>query len=396
MDIVKKLIEDTYPEVVAWRRDFHMYPEISGAEQRTAGKIAEILKKLPLEVQENVGGYGVIGLLRGSKPGKTIALRADIDALPIKEQNDHGFASKYEGKMHACGHDGHTAILLGTAVILSSLKDEIAGNIKFIFQPSEEQAPIGGALPMIEAGALENPQVDAIFGLHIWPNLEKGKVGVKNGALMASSDPITIEVFGRNGHASAPHEGVDALVAGCQIVSMLQTIISRSINPQEAAVITIGKMQSGTKYNVISDYAKLEGTVRTLNPEVRKKVEQRIREVVSGVCQAAGVRGEVNYAYGYPALLNDSKMSDLLREVVLEVLPKEALTEVEKPAMGGEDFANYLQKVPGAFFWLGSEEQASYPIHHPKFDFDENIMKTGMEIMVNSAIRYLGKESGHE
>jgi amidohydrolase len=396
MNIVKKLIEDTYPKVVAWRRDFHMYPEISGAEEQTAGKIAEILKQLPIEVQENVGGYGVVGLLRGSKPGKTIALRADIDALPIQEQNDYDFVSRYEGKMHACGHDGHTAILLGTAVVLSNLKHEIAGNIKFIFQPAEEQAPIGGAKPMIEAGALESPHVDTILGLHIWPGLEKGKIGIKNGALMASSDPFVIEVFGQNGHASSPHEAIDALTASCQIVNMLQMIVSRNINPQEAAVVTIGRMQSGTRYNIISDYAKLEGTVRTLNPAVQKRVEQRIREVVRGVCEATGTRGEVNYSNGYPALLNDGKMVDLLREVGNKVLPQGACVEIEKPAMGGEDFANYLQVVPGSFFWLGAGEEKSYPIHHPKFDFDESIMKMGIEMLANSAIDYLREGTSHE
>ncbi|MGE5632982.1 MAG: M20 metallopeptidase family protein [Caulobacteraceae bacterium] len=396
METVKKLIEDIYPRVVDWRRDFHMYPEISGTEERTAGKIAEVLRQLPIEIKENVGGYGVVGLLHGSKPGKAIALRADMDALPIQEQNDYDFASKHEGKMHACGHDGHTAILLGTAVILSKLKDEIAGCIKFIFQPAEELAPIGGAKPMIEAGVLENPQVDAIFGLHIWPNLPKGKIGIKNGAFMASSDPFVVEVFGQNGHASAPHEAVDALAAGCQVVNMLQMIVSRNINPQEAVAVTIGKMQSGAKYNVISDYTKLEGTVRTLNPEVQKKVEMRIREIVNGVCQAAGTRGEVNYRYGYPTLLNDEKMANLIRNVGSKILPENSITEIDKPAMGAEDFANYLLKVPGAFLWLGSGQEGSYPIHHPKFGFDESIMKTGMEMLVNTVIQFLGSEIYNE
>jgi amidohydrolase len=373
-----------------------MYPEISGAEERTAEKIAEILGQLPIAVQHNVGGHGVVGVLRGSKPGKTIALRADIDALPIQEQNDFDFASRYKGKMHACGHDGHTAILLGAAVILSSLKDEIAGNIKFIFQPAEEQAPIGGAKPMIEDGVLENPHVDAILGLHIWPALPKGKVGIKNNALMASSDPFIIEIFGKNGHASSPHEAIDALVASCQIVNMLQTIVSRSINPQEAAVVTIGKMQSGTKYNVVADYAKLEGTVRTLDPKTQLMVEKRVREIVNGVCQATGTNAEINYSHGYPALINDKNMADIIREVGSKILPQEAMIEIDKPAMGGEDFANYLQRIPGAFFWLGSGQEDSNPIHHPKFDFDENIMKTGIEMLIHSAFQYLEKGTDHE
>ncbi|WP_053955852.1 M20 metallopeptidase family protein [Inediibacterium massiliense] len=396
MDKIKEEIHKIYEEVVAWRRDFHMHPELSGEEERTSQKIEDILKKLPLEIQTGVGGYGVVGLLRGKEKGSTIALRADIDALPIHEQNDHKYASKYNGKMHACGHDGHTAILLGAAHVLCALKDEIKGNVKFIFQPSEEKAPIGGAKPMIEEGVLDHPKVDAIVGLHIWPNLSKGKIAIKENAIMASSDPFQIEIFGKSGHASAPDESIDALAVACQVVNMLQYIVSRNTSPLESAVVTVGTLKSGTKYNVISDYALLEGTVRTLHPNVQMNVEKRIKEVVEGVCSSMGARGEVHYERGYPALINDKDMVHLIEEVGQKLLSKENVIQVQKPAMGGEDFANYVQKVPGAFFWLGAKEESLYPIHNPKFDFDEEIMKIGMEIFVHTVLDFLGKEKKNE
>lgn len=395
MDRIKQLIEDVYPQVISWRRDFHMYPELSGEEERTAAKIVEILRQLPLTVAEGVGGYGVVGLLKGGKEGKTIALRADIDALPIHEQNDHDFASQHPGKMHACGHDGHTATLLGTAMVLSAMKEEIEGNIKFIFQPAEEKAPIGGAKPMIEAGVLDNPKVDAILGMHIWPNLPKGKVGLKEDALMASSDPFSVEIFGQSGHAAAPHEAVDALLTACQVVNLLQTIVSRNVDPLESAVVTVGTLQSGAKYNIIADYAKIEGTVRTLNPVVQQNMEKRIKEVVEGVCQSTGARAIINYQHGYPILRNNRTMIGILRQVGQKILKDEDILMIQKPTMGGEDFANYLQHVPGAFFWLGAEKEEFYPIHHPRFDFNEEIMKIGMEFFIRSAFDFLGKEEQH-
>lgn len=392
MDKIKKKIEEIFPQAVSWRRDFHMHPELSGEEQRTSTKIAQILKQLPLEVQEGIGGYGVVGILRGKKRGKTLAIRADMDALPIHEKNSCAFASKYEGKMHACAHDGHTAILLGAAAVLSNLKEEIEGTIKFIFQPAEEKAPIGGAKPMIDAGVLENEKVDAILGLHIWPNLPKGQIGIKEGPLMASSDPFKVEIIGKSGHASAPHEAIDALATACQVVNLLQMIVSRGIDPLESTVVTVGKLQSGVRYNVIADSAVLEGTVRTLNPAIQRNMKKRIEDVVEGVCQSTGAKGHVYYQQGYPSLINNKEMVDLVCSVASEVITSDNVIEIQRPAMGGEDFANYLQKVPGAFFWLGAQEEKSYPIHHPKFDFDEEIMKTGMEIFIKSALKYLSKE----
>lgn len=391
MNDIKSKVEEIYPRVVSWRRDIHMYPELSGEERMTAAKISEILKQLPIEVIESVGGNGVVGILRGGKKGRTIALRADIDALPIKEENEHSFVSKHEGIMHACGHDGHTAILLGTACILSSYKNEISGNIKFIFQPAEEKAPIGGAKPMIEAGVLENPHVDGILGLHIWPNVPKGAIGIKEGPLMASSDPFVIEIFGQSGHASAPHQTIDALYTACQVVNMLQMIVSRNTDPLESAVVTAGTIKSGTKYNIIADYALIEGTVRTLSPDTQQNVQRRISEVVEGVCKSTGARYSVNYKRGYPAIINDVKMTNLIKKSAESVLPKENIVQVERPAMGGEDFANYLQEVPGAFFWLGAKPEKYYPAHNPRFDFDEEVMKTGMEILSHCALNYLSE-----
>lgn len=389
MDKIKEIIEEIYSEVVQWRRDFHRYPELSCEEKRTSEKIVQILKNLQLEVHGNVGGYGVVGILRGTKPGKTIAIRADMDALPICEKNDNSYVSEYEGKMHACGHDGHMAILLGTATILSRLRDELEGTVKFIFQPAEEKAPIGGAKAMIESGVLENDKVNAILGLHIWPNLPKGQIGVKEGPLMSSSDPFKVEIYGKGGHASAPHDSVDALVTACQVVNLLQLIVSREIDPSESTVVTVGKLQSGVRYNVIADLAVLEGTVRTTSPLIAKSMKERIEKVVNGVCMATGANSKVFYEHGYPALINDKAITSLVRLVASEILTKENVINIHKPDLGGEDFAYYLQKIPGTFFWLGAQENNDYPLHNPMFDFDESIMKIGIEIFIKSVFKFL-------
>lgn len=384
MDI-RNLVEEIYDDVVRWRRDFHTYPELGRNEKRTSERIIEILTGLPLEIKENVGGYGVVALLRGYEEGETIALRADMDALPIVELTNNEFKSNNEGIMHACGHDGHMAILLGAIHVLCKLREQIKGNIKFIFQPAEELAPVGGAKLMIEEGVLENPKVHKIFGLHIWPGIEEGKIGIKEGAIMASSDPFTIEIKGKSGHASAPHEGIDGVLITANIVTALQSIVSRNVNPLETAVITIGKMNSGKAYNVISDKGILEGTVRTLNNDVKKDIVQRMETMVRNVCEAYGGEGKVNYSEGYPALINSKSQVHQVVKGAKEAIGDENITWVKNSAMGGEDFARYVENVPGAFFWLGAGI-SEYPIHHPRFDFNEKIMKDGIEILVRVAM----------
>lgn len=383
---ISRLVEEIYEDVVRWRRDFHKYPELGRKEKRTSERIVEILRELPLEIKENVGGYGVVALLRGQAEGETIAFRADMDALPIVEFTNNEFKSNNEGIMHACGHDGHMAILLGAIHVLCRLREHIKGNIKFIFQPAEELAPIGGAKLMIEDGVLENPKVQKVFGLHIWTGIEEGKIGIKEGAIMASSDPFTIEIKGKSGHASAPHEGIDGVLITANIVNALQSIVSRNVNPLETAVVTIGKMNSGKAYNVISDNGILEGTVRTLNNDVKKDIVKRMERMVKSVCEAYGGEGKVNYNEGYPALINSKAQVEQVVKAATETLGEENITWVKNSAMGGEDFARYVEKIPGAFFWLGAGI-SEYPIHHPKFDFNEKIMKDGIEILVRVAMR---------
>lgn len=383
---IKALVEEIYEDVVRWRRDFHKYPELGRNEMRTKERIVEILRKSPVEIKENVGGYGVVALLRGAEAGDTIAFRADMDALPIVEINDKEFKSINEGVMHGCGHDGHMAILLGVIHVLCKVREHIKGNIKFIFQPAEELAPIGGAKLMIEEGVLENPKVSKIFGLHIWPGIEEGCIGIKEGAIMASSDPFTIEVKGKSGHASAPNEAIDGVVITANIVTALQTIVSRNVSPLETAVVTIGKMNSGKAYNVIADDGILEGTVRTLNNQVKKDIVNKMEVMVNNLCEAYGGYGKVYYQEGYPALINSKAEVEQVVKATEEALGEDKVTWVKNSAMGGEDFARYVEKVPGAFFWLGAGI-SEYPIHHPKFDFNEEIMKDGIEIFVRLALQ---------
>lgn len=389
--LIKEVAREIKDRLINIRRDFHMHPELAMEELRTAGIVAEILSELGLEVQTGVGNTGVVGVLRGAQPGKTIALRADMDALPIEQQNDVPYKSKYPGKMHACGHDGHTAIALGAAMILSRMKDSLKGNVKFVFQPAEENAPTGGAKYMIEDGLLENPKVDAIVGLHLWPDIPLGKVGVRYGSLMASSDRFKITINGKGGHGSAPHQTIDAVAIGCQVVTALQNIVSRQVDPLDAAVLTVGTFNGGYRYNVIADKVEMEGTVRTLNPEIRNSMENRVRTVVDGVCGSFGATAKLEYYYGYPTLVNNNDIMAMVEKSTKDILGEDVVKIVERPAMGGEDFAFYLQHVPGGFIWLGcpKKEGGNYPIHNPNFDFDEDALETGSILLSKIAVDYL-------
>ncbi|WP_027339456.1 M20 metallopeptidase family protein [Halonatronum saccharophilum] len=374
-------------ELISLRRDIHQYPELGFTEYKTSKKIFNYLKGLGLEV-DMVCDTGVIGLLDCGE-GPTIALRADIDALPIVEETDFEYKSKIEGVMHACGHDGHTAILLITAKLLVKFKNLLKGKVKFIFQPAEEGP--GGAKPLIDAGVLEQPRVDKIFGLHIEEGIETGVIGVQPKEASAAADELDILIKGKGGHASASHQGVDAIVVAGQVITSLQTIVSRQINPHSRVVISLGKIKGGYKRNVIADKVEISGTVRTTNPEVRRTLPKRIEELVRGVTLSQRADYSLDYNFGYPVLLNSTT---LLKEVEDDIVSNPLINRLKYlslPSMGAEDFAYYLKKVPGVFFRLGAGESSRdyYPGHHPKFTFDERALKIGVGLFVSLVLGQL-------
>ncbi|PAE90661.1 M20 metallopeptidase family protein [Shouchella clausii] len=384
-----KKLESLYPEMVELRRDFHAEPELAFEEEVTPRKIASYLQNLGIDVRTQVGGRGVVGTIKGKKPGKTVALRADFDALPIQEETGLPFASKIPGKMHACGHDGHTATLLVLAKALVAMRDELEGTVVLIHQFAEEFAP-GGAIAMIEDGCLDG--VDAIFGTHLWSPLPYGEVGYSYDRLMAASDRFEVNIQGKGGHGALPHETVDAVMVGSSIALMLQQLVSRNVNPLEPAVVTIASFHAEGAFNVISDTAKLEGTVRTFSESVQDQLIARMEETIKGVCEASGATYSFTYAKGYPAVVNNSKMTELLMETAASFHPAEKLHEIE-PVMGGEDFSYYLQRVPGAFFFTGAgneEKGIVYPHHHPKFDIDERAMLVAAKHLGAAALSFLG------
>ncbi|WP_235615878.1 M20 metallopeptidase family protein [Brevibacillus reuszeri] len=374
------------------RREFHRNPELSGQEQRTSQRVIEELKKLSIhEIRHNLAGYGVLAIIGQKKDGPTVALRADMDALPIFEQSGVSFASQNEGVMHACGHDAHTAMLLGAAKILKSVEQELPGQVLLVFQPAEENSPVGGAKPLIEAGAFLDPKPDAIFGLHVWPSLPAGQVGVREGNFMGASDRFRIRIIGKGGHASMPHETIDAAIVAVQVAQVLQTIVSRNVNPLDAGVLTLGKIQAGTGHNVIASEALLEGTVRTFVPKTREMIRERFYSIVQSVVESMGATVEIDYQLGYPVLSNTSEMVEIVRGASTALLGDRALPQVE-PAMVAEDFAVYLQHFPGAFFWLGcgfEDTSLNAPLHHPRFMLDEGMLTTGSEMLAETALRFL-------
>ncbi|HEV7214788.1 MAG TPA: amidohydrolase [Chloroflexota bacterium] len=383
-------LQDVAEQVVLDRRHLHANPELGFQERRTAAFITERLCALGLEVQTGIAETGVVGLLRGVRPGKTVLLRADIDALPIQEQNDVPYRSQVDGVMHACGHDGHTAILLNTARVLTNRRDRLTGNVKFVFQPSEE-APPGGAVKMIEEGVLENPRVDAAFGLHLGQNLPLGAIMARPGPISAASDRFQIDITGKGGHAARPHLAVDAALVSAQVLVGLHTLVAREVNPMLPAVVTVGLIQAGAVSNVIPETGRLEGTVRTYDPELREMLARRVQEVATGIAHAMRAECVCHYQFGYPSVVNDPAMTELVAAVAREVIDPEHVILGEQ-GMGGEDFAYFLQHVPGCFFRVGSrndERGLIYGHHHPRFDIDEAALPLGIEMFVRVVERYL-------
>ena len=394
---IKKISEQIFPRLIKLRREFHQYPETAFEEFETSKRVTRELKKLKLQVKTGIAKTGVVGVLYGNRKGKTVALRADMDALPVTEETNMSYKSKIKGKMHACGHDVHMTCAIGAATVLSRIKNELPGNVKFIFQPSEEVGP-GGALPMIKSGILKNPEVKGIFALHCDSSIPIGKVGVRNLSSMAQADSFDLIIKGKGGHGARPQDGVDAISVAAQVVQALQTIVSRRINPVYPAVVSIGVIQGGTARNIICDKVTLKGTVRTLNKRLARKITRLIREIVSGVTRSAGADFILDYRQGYPVLINDPEMTDLAREVISKLYSKDAVFEIDKPIMGGEDFAYFLQKVPGTFLRLGirnPNKQAIYPWHHPKFNVDENAIKIGTEVLSQCVYDFLLANGNH-
>lgn len=382
-------------EIVSWRRQIHTNPELGYEEVETAALVTSFLRQWGLEVVEGVAGTGVMAVLRGEQTGPCVALRADMDALPVAENTGLPFASKTTGRMHACGHDGHTAMLLGAARVLSTMRQSLKGTVKFLFQHAEECAPHGGAKGMIEAGVMENPKVDYVFALHLWPEVPFGKIGVKSGPLMSASDRLRIDIQGKGGHGAAPHHTVDAVVVASQVVNALQTIVSRQMDPLDAVVVTIGTLTAGQRYNVIAPSAHMEGTVRTQNEALRRDLPARITRLVESVAAAFGATANVTYEYGYPPLINHADGVDIIVRAAQDVFGPDSTVSLDRPSMGGEDFAYFLHHAIGAMFWMGCRgpHTPDYPLHNTKFDFDESVLARGTAVMVRAVALALGGDS---
>lgn len=379
------------PYMVKLRRDFHRHPELGMQEVRTAGIVAEQLHHLGLEVETGVAGTGVVGLLRCGRPGKTVALRADMDALPITDGKDVPYKSQVKGVMHACGHDAHVAMLLGVARILTRLAPELAGNVKFLFQPAEEGP--GGAQPMIEAGVLDNPRVDVIVGAHVWSEFPVGHIGIQYGTMMAAVDRFKITILGQGGHGANPHETVDAVVVAAQVVGALQSIVSRNLDPVSPVVLSIGTINGGYRYNVIADRVDMTGTVRTLQPATRERLKQRLEEMVRGLTAAFGADYELEYTAVYPVTRNNDEVTVVVEKAARAVVGPERVQVKSKPSMGSEDFAYFTRVRPGCFFLVGCRNEAKgcgFPHHHPRFDIDEEALPIGAAVMVRAAVDLLG------
>lgn len=373
------------------RRDFHIHPELGFHEVRTGGIVAKELESLGLEVTKGIGKTGVVGLLEGAKPGPTLLIRFDMDALPIVEDTGAEYTSQNQGVMHACGHDGHTAIGLTVAKILQKHRNELAGTVKFCFQPSEEGyngEEMGGAQMMIRDGVLDGPKVDNTLSLHLWNEKPLGWIGVAKGPVMAGAEQFTIKLTGKGGHGAAPHLTIDPIAAAAQVINALQTVTSRNVAPLQAAVVSVTTVHSGTAFNVIPQEAELTGTIRTFDPAVRQKVLERFDQIARGVAETMGCKAEVNVQRVTPAVINDDAVAARVQQTAHTLLPEAALDTAPYMTMGAEDMAFMQEKVPGCYFFIGSnnkEKHLDYGHHHPKFDFDEEALMRGAALMASAA-----------
>ena len=381
---------EVQPKVVEWRRYFHENPEPALKEIKTAKKVEETLKSFGIETRMMAGGIAVRGFLKGEKPGKTIALRADIDALPMAEETHLPFQSKSPGVFHGCGHDAHTAMLLGAAQILAEMRSELSGNVVFIFQPAEETGE--GARKMVAEGVLE--KVEAVFGVHVLAAFPSGTLHIQSGPLMAAGDFFDVKISGKGGHGGMPQAAVDPIAIASQAIAAVQTVVSREIDPLESAVVSICKFQGGSAYNIIPDFATFGGTLRSHSPELREYLPKRVEEIIRGVATAMRGSYEFTLHKRFPATANDEQMTSFVAKIARELMGADKIFPM-KPVMGSEDFSYYLEKVPGAFIFLGGankEKEIVYPQHHPKFDLDEDTLPFGTALHVAVARDYLAQK----
>ncbi|MDR3332329.1 MAG: amidohydrolase [Synergistaceae bacterium] len=379
MDFLRYALE-IEDEVIGWRRRIHQNPELGNMEYKTAEFVERTLRSIGIENIRRIGETGVLGILEGHGAGRVAAVRADMDALPSDEKSDYPYPSQCAGVAHTCGHDIHTAILLGVAKSLHKCRDELRGTVKFFFQPAEEI--LGGAVSMIEGGALENPDVDCILALHVWPELPSGVIGVRYGQMMAATDHVLIEITGSQGHAAHPHKCVDPITIAGQLITNVQAIVSREVSPVDSAVLSFGKISGGTAHNIIPQKVTLEGTIRTISPRTREQMSEAIERFSLGV--ARNMRGDARVVVtrGTPPLICDESLCEQLEKSAVDLLGAEKVIRLQTPSMGGEDFSFYLEKVPGVFYRLGcaSEGKKSVPLHSPEFYPDEGAFKTGVAV----------------
>lgn len=400
-EIIHEHLSQIEEEIIHIRRYLHQHPEVSNQEEETSKLIQKKLTEFGIPFEGGFAKNGVLGIIKGDKPGTTVAIRADMDALPIQELNDHDYSSINANAMHACGHDAHTAMLLGAGYILQQMREDIRGNVLLVFQPAEENSPIGGAKVMLDDGVFDTYKPDVIFGQHVWPYLPVGTMGIRDTKMMGATDRFKLEIKGKGGHASMPHQTSDAVVIAGHMITGLQTVVSRNIDPLEPSVLTIGKIEGGYTHNVIADQVTLEGSIRSYSMDVKKTLKERFHTIVQHTAKMFEADVEIDYLDGYPATINTPKWAALARSSAQKVMGEHATPNVE-PSLAGEDFSRFLEEYPGAFVWLGTQiddKDEQKPLHDPSFKLNESALPNGSAFLVQLALdtlEKLGEERFHD